>query len=95
MDQADEQAGKEDEALRVLHEAQLGMVEVDEPEPAREREVVDEHEDEEIAPQPVEEFETAHPSFSGFFSAGRAQLVGARLRASASRRGVGRSPLRA
>ena len=60
IDHPDEQAGEEDEALRVLNEAELGMVEAHEQVAAGEHQMGQEHEDEEIAAQTVDSAKPSH-----------------------------------
>ena len=55
IDQPDHQSGQEHEALRILDERQLVVVDVLHPIPAREDEMVDEHEDEEETAEPVDQ----------------------------------------
>ncbi len=46
--------------MRVLDIAQLAVIEARQPYPARELQVIDDHENEEIAAQPVQYFNTSH-----------------------------------
>jgi hypothetical protein len=56
----DQQPGQEHEALGVLDVAQFAVIQLHEPVAALERQVVQHHEDEEVAPHTVQGFEAPH-----------------------------------
>ena len=60
IDRPDQQAGQEHESLGVLHETELGVIHAHEQKAARERHVIEEHEDEEIASKAVDHLKPSH-----------------------------------
>jgi vacuolar-type H+-ATPase subunit F/Vma7 len=64
IDHADQQAREEDEALRVLDEGELTVVHLHHPVAADEYQVVDEHEDEEIAPHAIDDLKSLQNAHS-------------------------------
>ena len=60
IDGADEQAGEEDESLRVLDEAELGVVDLEEGVAPGEGHVGEQHRHQEIAAQPVNQLDPSH-----------------------------------
>ena len=63
---ADQQAGQEYEALRVLDKGELAMVDFHQPEAAGKHQMVDQHEDEEVTTHPVDQVKAFHFDSSPF-----------------------------
>ncbi len=66
INHADQQAGQEHEALRVLDKSKLPVIDFHQPEAASKHQMVDQHEDEEVTTHPVDQVKAFHLDSSPF-----------------------------